>query len=146
MEHQLEPPDPDAQLGYLLVRAADRVSRHWSARLRANKINPRQFSMLAVLARDPGISQNELARRIMITPQSVGESISALVQAGLVSRSEAEPGRPVRLKLLAAGRRLLKKAYPVVEAVNQESFAELTDSERRELLRLLHKITDNSTR
>ena len=71
MSDKFTPLDPDAQLGYVLVRAADQVSRPWHAALRAHGINPRQFSVLAWLARDPGLSQGELARRVMVTPQNV---------------------------------------------------------------------------
>lgn len=133
------PLDPDAQLGYLLVVSADRMSRAWHAALRAQGINPRQFSMLATIAHDPGISQAELARRVMITPQSLSESIARLIDAGLIARATADPGRSAGLALTDGGRSLLSEAYPVVETFNRDSFAELTAAERAELARLLTK-------
>ena len=63
--------DPDAQLGYLVACVAHDVSRAWYAALRRHRINPRQFSVLASLAREPTLSQAGLARRVMITPQSM---------------------------------------------------------------------------
>jgi len=134
------PLDPDRQLGYLLARAADQAGRLWLARLKSRNINPRQFSMLAWLAKDPGLSQGALARLVMITPQSASESLKALVDAGLVARGEVAPGRPARLHLTASGRSLLTKAYPLVERANQESFAALTASERTHLGALLRKL------
>jgi DNA-binding MarR family transcriptional regulator len=135
------PLDPDAQLGYLLVVSADRMSRAWHDAMRAHGINPRQFSMLASIAHDPGISQAELARRVMITPQSLSESIGRLIGAGLIARTAAEPGRAAHLALTDAGRALLDEAYPVVEAVNTDGFAALTGEERADLARLLRKLT-----
>jgi DNA-binding MarR family transcriptional regulator len=132
--------DPDRQLGYLLVVAAEQQSRAWHDALRAHGINPRQFSMLATLAHDPGISQAELARRVMVTPQSLSESLSRLLDAGLVERGHPEPGRAARLGLTTAGRALLTATYPVVEAFNRDSFAALTGSEQATLGRLLARL------
>lgn len=144
MTKSFVPLDPEAQLGYLLVVCADQMSRAWHDALRSAAINPRQFSMLAVLARDPGISQAELARRVMITPQSVSESINRLITADLVTRGIAEPGRPAQLLLTDAGRALLRHAYPVVEDFNRTSFSALTVRERKDLTRLLQTlITSN---
>ncbi|MFC4496297.1 MarR family winged helix-turn-helix transcriptional regulator [Streptomyces ovatisporus] len=140
MSQPFVPLDPDSQLGYLLVRCADQLSRPWHEALRAQGINPRQFSTLATLAHDPGISQGELARRVMITPQSMSESLSRLIETGLVSRSDAGPGRAVQLELTDAGRELLNRAYPVVEELNRECFSALTEAEHTELARVLRKL------
>lgn len=140
MDEPFTPLDPDAQLGYLLVRVADQVSRSWLALLRRHGINPRQFSVLSLLAVDAELSQAELARRVFITPQSMSESLAGLVDAGFVVRDDVERGRAARLRLTVAGRRLLKKAYPLVEQSNRDSFAALNSSERAELARLFHKL------
>jgi DNA-binding MarR family transcriptional regulator len=140
------PLDPDAQLGYLLVRAADQLTKTWNAAMRAQGINPRQFSMLATLAHDPGISQGELARRVLVTPQSMSESLASLIAAGWVDRVDAAPGHPAQLRVSATGRRLLGRAYPVVEATNRDGFAALTSKERQELLRILGKLVASEPR
>jgi DNA-binding MarR family transcriptional regulator len=140
MTEPFAPLDPDAQLGYLLVRVADRASRTWQSALRAHGINPRQFSVLGLLAGDPGISQAELARRVLVTPQSMSELLVGLVKAGLISRDAVEPGRSARIHLADAGRHLLTVAYPVVQDVNREVFTALTDVERATLDALLRKL------
>ena len=132
--------DPDAQLGYLLVRCAEQLARAWHEALREHGVNPRQFSVLATLAHDSGMSQAELARRVMVTPQSMSESLTRLVDAGLIGRGSVEPGRPARLTLTPAGRSVLTRAYPVVSAHQNEAFAALTDAERVELARILGKL------
>jgi DNA-binding MarR family transcriptional regulator len=131
--------DPNQQLGYLLVRVADQVSRAWFKALRDHAINPRQFSALAVLVREPSLSQAELARRVLVTPQSMTELIAALITAKLLRRRPLEPGHPAQLEVTARGQASLCKAYPVVEAVDCESFAALNPAERAELGRLLRK-------
>jgi len=132
--------DPDAQLGYVLVRCAEQMARAWHESLREHGVNPRQFSMLASLAHDPGMSQAELARRVMVTPQSMSESLARLIDAGLIGRGSVARGRPAQLALTAAGRDVLARAYPVVSAHQNEAFAVLTNAERAELARLLGKL------
>lgn len=96
--------------------------------------------MLACIARDPGVCQAELARQVMVTPQSVSESLAALQDGGWIARDKVEPGRAAKLRLTTEGRKLLQKPYPVLEASNQEFFALLTGGERTELARILQKI------
>ena len=134
------PLDPESQLGYQLVRVADQVSRSWHAALRSHNINPRQFSVLALLAHDPGLSQAELARRVMVTPQSMSELLATLGDERLIKRAAPAPGRAAQVQLTASGRRLLSKAYPVVEATNSEAFAVLNRAEHAELARMFKKL------
>jgi DNA-binding MarR family transcriptional regulator len=140
MTEPFVPLDPDAQLGYLVVRAADRMSRSWHEALRAHGINPRQFSVLGLLARDPDLSQAELARRVLVTPQSMSESLTGLLRAGLVERDEVGSGQAGRVRLTGAGRELLSRAYPVVQATDGDNFGVLTAEERADLGRLLQKL------
>ena len=116
------------------------MARAWHEALREHGVNPRQFSMLASPAHDPEVSQAELARRVLVTPQSMSESLARLIDAGLIDRGTVEPGRPAQLRLTAAGRSLLVRAYPVVSAHQDQAFAALTDAERAELVRILGKL------
>jgi len=143
---KLVPLDPESQLGYQLVRVADQVSRIWHRALRTHNINPRQFSVLALLAHDPGLSQGELARRVMVTPQSMSELLVSLRDDGLIKRDAPAPGRAAQVQLTASGRRLLGKAYPVVEESNSEAFAVLSDTEYAELARICKKLLSQPPR
>jgi DNA-binding MarR family transcriptional regulator len=141
VSHPFVPLDPESQIGYQLVRTAEELARSWSAALREHGINPRQFSMLALLAHDPRVSQAEIGRRVMITPQSVGESLANLLENGWISRSAGRIGRAATLGLTPAGRRLLARAYPVVEAHQEKVFSVLTKAERAQLMRMLQTLT-----
>lgn len=131
------PMDPDAQLGYLIARAGDLVSRRWFEELSARGINPRQFSVLSILVREPGISQAGLARRALITPQSMSELLPRLVAAGLIERGSTAPGRSASLVVADAGRALLARAYPIVSRLDGDAFGAMPAADRRELTRLL---------
>lgn len=134
------PLSPADQPGYLLVRAAELAAKPWLRGLNSQGINPRQFSVLALLEDDPGLSQAELARRALITPQSMAELVARLEANGLVHRVMAGVGRPARVSLSEDGRRTLTAAYPVVSRLQDDSLAALSDAERHELARLLTKV------
>jgi DNA-binding MarR family transcriptional regulator len=136
----METLDPEQQTGYLMVRAASELSRAWLAALRRHGINARQFSTLAILVREPTLSQGELARRTLVTAQSMSDSIAALIDADLLTRAPNQPGRAARLEVTTKGRALLRKAYPIVAQREEEAFAALTATERTTLARLLRKV------
>jgi DNA-binding MarR family transcriptional regulator len=140
MSPAFEALDPDRQLGYLLALAAGQAERQWASALRAHGINPKQFAMLALLARDAEVSQAELARRVMITPQSVSESLGTLVKQGLIARAPGELGRASELQVTSPGRALLRRAYPLVEHSQREIFSALSVREQATLGELLRKM------
>ncbi len=131
--------DSEQALGALLLLVSDQVFRSWNRALRNAKINPRQFSMLAALTEESGISQGELARRLMVTPQSVSESVVNLVDIGLVVRGKIERGRPASLKLTANGKKVFAKANPAVDVWAKTQFAVLSKTERASFAQLLQK-------
>jgi DNA-binding MarR family transcriptional regulator len=136
----IEPIDPNAQLGYQVARVADQLSKRWFSALKGHGINARQFHVLAVLAKELHLSQAELARRVLVTPQSMSESLAAMVTSGVITRQESATGKSAAVKLTRAGEALLRRAYPVVAGLERDAFAALTATERRQLGRLLDKL------
>lgn len=128
---------PESQLGYQLVRAAEVVSRPWLEGLRAFGINPRQFSVLALIAATPELSQAELARRAAITPQSMGELLARLESSGVVARPALHRGKAGSVQITDEGRALLARAYPEVERLGASSVAALGPEQQRTLAELL---------
>ncbi|MEZ4240771.1 MAG: hypothetical protein R3F59_32380 [Myxococcota bacterium] len=122
--------DPDDQLGYRLALAADRAHRAWSRALRDLGIHPRQFSMLALLDREPGLSQAELARRACSSRRRArARRWRASAATGCSSTRRPSPARRGP-RLTAAGRALLARAVPALEAAHREVFGHLTDAEQ----------------
>ena len=65
-----------------------------------------QFGVMMWLSRHPGQSAADLARRAFVTPQTMGEILAALEQAGHIHRSPAE-GRKIAIKLTKRGENVL---------------------------------------
>jgi DNA-binding MarR family transcriptional regulator len=142
---RFDPLNPDEQLGYLIVRAAEVVSKPWLRGLREHGINPRQFSVLSILASTANLSQADLARRTNITPQSMGELLGVLEQSELISRGDQVRGVAATIVVTAKGRTVLSAAYPIVQRLQEESLTALDMREREVLAKLLRRLIASGT-
>lgn len=99
-----------------------------------------QFAALDTIAGQPGIDQATLAATISFDRATIGGVIDRLEQKGLVQRMVSEQDRRARqLHLTADGAQLLQASRPVVEALQAEILAPLSDAERATFLALAHK-------
>ncbi len=104
-------------------------------------LGPTQFGVLAALATDPALGQGELARRNLVSPQSIGELIVSLENRGLVRRPAGTGrGRRRPVHLTDAGRDTLRRVAPAVRAINAPESLGLDAAEAVELNRLLHLV------
>ena len=109
--------DPDALTGLTLVRAFQAVRRVFVATLAPYDVTPQQFSVLMHLVQRPGMSQADLAREVLATPQSVGELLQQMERLGMVERTApARRGLPIAVQASTAGRALLDEITPQVVA------------------------------
>lgn len=98
-----------------LVLAYHAVSRRFVATLAPYDLSGQQFSVLMNLVERPGRGQGELARRVLATPQSVGELLRGLEDRGLVARTPPErKGLPFAVCATPSGQALLEEITPLV--------------------------------
>jgi len=82
-------------------------------------LTPTQFAILMHLDDDEGLTQAQLARRVLVRPQSMGILVTTLLARGLVVRDgPGGRGRRSGLSLTAAGQEALQRAWPAVRALN----------------------------
>lgn len=109
--------DPDALTALTLVRVSLMLSRAFTATLAPHDLPPHQFSVLLHLVERPGLSQADLARVVLTTPQSIGELLRVMEDRGLVERTPPpRPGLPFAVYASPAGRALLDHVTPDVLA------------------------------
>jgi len=123
-------------LVYAVGRASQGVRRELQRRLAPWELSVPELTALSVLQRRSGLSNAQLARRSLITPQSMNDVVAALERRGLMART-ADPshGRILRAELTPDGRRLLRKVNPVVARLQDELLKEVPDDEREIVVR-----------
>jgi DNA-binding MarR family transcriptional regulator len=93
---------------YLIGRIDRVVRRRIDEVVGEHGLSVNQYTTLSVLRRRSGLSNAQLARRALVSPQSMNEVLLALERRGLVHRrAHPEHGRILQARLTSKGRRLL---------------------------------------
>jgi DNA-binding MarR family transcriptional regulator len=126
--------DVKPRLSYVLGRLDRVLRRRLSAAVEPHGLTLPAYTALSVLKAQDGLSNAQLARRSLITPQSMSEVLAFLVEQRYVRR-RADPGhgRMIRMELTPAGIRALARCDRAVDAVEREMLADLDDAEATSL-------------
>jgi DNA-binding MarR family transcriptional regulator len=125
------PDTPTAPRATYLVKRLELAVRGEIERLmRPLGLTTHQYTALSVLARHPGLSSAQLARRSFISPQAANEIVSMMERKGLVVR-EADPRnrRILRMSLTDAGEVALRAGDELVDELEDRMFARLRHAE-----------------
>ena len=132
---------PEDLTGWTLVQAHHRVARRFHETFAAAGLTAHQFGALVQLAVEPGVSQAALARKVLVTPQSMGDLIVQLEASGYLARTPARTrGGANRVVLTDSGRQVLRGVYPQVGAINTPAALGLSAAEAATLNHLLHQV------
>ena len=121
-----------------LVRVFQKVDRAAAEQLRTSGLSIAQFDLLAQVGSGEGMTQQELAERLLVTKGNVCQLLDRMEQSGLLIRRQ--DGRANRLFLTPAGRALFTAVVPDHERLIAEQFAHLSTDELSRLLGLLRKL------
>ena len=112
---------PEPRLSYVLGRLDRILRRRLATALEETGLTLPAYTALSVLRAQDGLSNAQLARRSLVTPQSMSEVLTLLVELGYVRRL-AEPGhgRVIRTELTPAGSATLDRCDVAVDAVEHE--------------------------
>lgn len=103
-----------------LVQTAHLATRRFTEVFAEAGLTPAQYGVLASLADGDDLSQADLARAVLVRPQSMGRLVAAMVEHGLVERAgPGGRGRRTGLEITPAGRRALDRARPAAHALNE---------------------------
>jgi DNA-binding MarR family transcriptional regulator len=133
-------PDPDEVVGWTLVRTGHAIGRVFTTELAGLGLKPHIFGVLAQVRRNPGLSSAELARHVLVTPQSMGEMLRRMAGDGLIEYTPPRRGQRMRVHLTDKGSDLLDRAFAVVGSMNRPAALGLSTAESAQLNALLHKV------
>ena len=128
-----------------LQRYADRVfTKALSDELKSRDANISRWSVLRVLSEQEGISQVELADRMLVEKANLTAVLEAMVAEGLLVRPrDSQDKRKSKLFLTRQARELKQELVPFVKSVNVEATRGMDDAAIRQLCGLLAQLIGN---
>ena len=128
-------------VGYNARRAWLIISQVFSERMAAYGLKQVDFSVLSLLAHNPGATSRQLCSTLDILPPNLVSLIAGMDSRGLIERRpHPHDGRAIGLYLTPAGEELVREAEQTVVQLEADASARLTSRERETLIRLLQKI------
>jgi DNA-binding MarR family transcriptional regulator len=119
---------------YLVGRMDRVVRRHIHDVVKTHGLSVNQYTTLSVLDRRSGLSNAQLARRALVSPQSMNEVLLTLERRGLVRRrAHPDHGRILQARLTAKGRRLLAACDAGVREVEARMIGDLSPGDQAAL-------------
>jgi DNA-binding MarR family transcriptional regulator len=133
-------------VGYNARRAWLVVTEVFAERMAAYGLKQVDFSVLSLLAHNPGATSRLLCATRDILPPTLVNLIATLDSRGLIERRpHPHDGRAIGLHLTPAGEALIREAERTVTQLEAEASGRLTGRERGTLIRLLQKIYQPSS-
>lgn len=124
----------EPRFSYMLARLDRVLRRRLTTAIEPVGLTLPAYTALSVLGAQDGLSNAQLARRSLVTPQSMSEVLTLLVERGYVRRRpDPGHGRVMRTELTAAGRRALGRCDRAVDAVERELLSALDAEESADL-------------
>jgi DNA-binding MarR family transcriptional regulator len=137
------PPEALAQYtGFLMNWVARRSRERFAAALEAEVgLHPREFGVLAVVERDPGITQQAIGEAAGVDPSTMVATLDSLEERGLAERRPHASDRRKRAVFLTEeGEEATRRAQRIGKQVGKETLGALSKDERRQLNALLRKL------
>jgi DNA-binding MarR family transcriptional regulator len=136
-----DPRDWEVKVVVALFRLRSRLERRMADPLAAHGLSLAQFDVLMTLCHGDGITQQELAERLLVTKANVVGLIDRVGAAGWVERRpDPEDRRVNRLYLTDAGRKLAAEAQPGQHALVKKILGELAEGDLRQLHAMLVRL------
>ena len=123
----------EPRVSYVIGRLERVLRRRLTAAVAPAGLTLPAYTALSVLRADDGLSNAQLARRSLVTPQSMSEVLAQLVERGYVRRRpDPDHGRVIRTELTPAGSRALALCDHAVDEIEREMLAGLDRGERED--------------
>lgn len=131
----------ESLLGYNARRAALSVIGVFLQRMAPYGLRPVDFSVLSVIAHNPGVSSRQICAALDILPPNLVGLLKGLQKRGLIDRcAHPQDKRAHSLQLSAEGQRLYRRAQATASALEAESTTALSPDELQTLMVLLRKV------
>jgi DNA-binding MarR family transcriptional regulator len=134
----------ETSLGYVVNFVGRAFARALERRLALHGVALGQFPLLLTLWEEDGLTQSEIARRLLIEQPTVANTLKRMERDGLiVASADPQNRRLVRIGLTAKGRALENVLIAEAQAVNKAAVAGLTRRDAALFLDLARRMARN---
>ncbi len=133
-------PDSADEALYGVVWLADRAQRQVAKALKAFKLTPVKFNYLMIVRHiggAEGLSQREIARRLLIDAGNVAHVLDDLEEKGWVVRHPGPDRRSHRIKITTKGDEVLSTAWPAYKNLVRKLTRPLSQENQHRLIQIL---------
>jgi DNA-binding MarR family transcriptional regulator len=131
----------ESLMGYNARRAALTIIDMFLQRMAVYDLRPVDFSVLSVIAHNPGVTSRQLCQTLGILPPNFVALLVSLQKRDLVHRLPHPcDKRAIALQLSPTGQAMMRQAEQTVQASELDATASLSPAERDTLMALLQKI------
>lgn len=128
----------DQFTGYVVRRAQVWIFQDFKRALKELDMTPAQFSVMKIVAANPGIAQARVAEVLCIERARLVQMLDRLEAPGFISRSRSVTDRRSHaLRLTEPGARMLKRLQERIEAHERNVVDRIGAKGKNDLLRLL---------
>lgn len=126
-------------VGFRLRRVQNQLSRDFAAATGDYKLRSGLFSSLALIAANPGLSQNELSREVVLDKSVTVTIVDDLERRGLATRERSKTDRRRHaLYITSEGQTFLDELFAILEQTENAVLHQLSGAE----LHLLNQLLD----
>jgi DNA-binding MarR family transcriptional regulator len=130
-------------MGYVLRRAQLGVFQDFWRQFSVLDIRPAQYAVLIIIERNPGLRQSQISGALGIKRANLVTLLDTLESRGLAERVPVESDRrSYALHLTDEGVAMMRKLKIVSDEHERRVAAKIGEDGKRELLRLLHAVSD----
>ena len=131
----------ESLVGYNARRATLVVVEAFLKHMAIYDLRPVDFSVLSLIAHNPGITSRQLCSALNIQPPNLVGMVNTLEKRKLVTRlPHPSDGRAMGLHLTPSGKKMVRNAEQTAVRAEEAASARLSAAERTTLMHLLKKI------
>lgn len=134
--------DNEEQLNDVILQRLLRKSGHFMAH--RSRHGESRFYILALLEKNEGINQKELAELLDIKSGSLSEILSKMEAKGFISRiQDEEDRRNMKVQLSESGKEILSEMRAKKEEEREKMFSSLSEEEKEQMIQSLEKLVNS---
>lgn len=136
---------PDVKIWLKIIETYENIQAKLNNNLAQYNLSLPQIDTLVTLRHSGGISQQELAEKLLVTKGNICGLVDRLAEKGFVERRGCPNDRRINhIFITDLGNDLLDKVFPQHQQLLQDTMSVLSDLQKNELINILQLLNQNN--